>query len=126
MDIELIIITCIICFAAGYLIGIYAVRLALRRAIKNRMTDLLILIEQDDGSIVPLKEVTGIEATNTEYNLKCEVHHGAYYFFEADTDKFICQGNTLEEAHANYLARGIKRDATFTHNDATLHFKFEQ
>lgn len=37
--------------------------------------------------------------------LKCEGHRGVVYCFDEKTDRFICQGNTLDEINETFKAR---------------------
>ena len=37
--------------------------------------------------------------------LKAELHQGVVYCFEQGTDRFICQGSTLDQIKNAYLAR---------------------
>jgi hypothetical protein len=91
-------------FTAGYLYRGYLITTTVQRVLddlKNKNADLIQRLNSDDVSVVDNAIADAAKDLNITL-LKCEETSGQFLFYTKDTDQFVCQGRTLEEACENY------------------------
>ncbi len=58
--------------------------------------------------------------TINETKVKIEEVNNILYIYDSETDEFICQGNTIDEAAENFSKRRSIASASLTHNNTTV------
>lgn len=95
IDLLIILAVNILCFWAGYRLGL---RVAVVRMIANILKDPTEL----QNAIKEYSKAVAQEQAQTQRQgvreLRVELHGGHYYLYAKDTDEFLGQGSTLEAA----------------------------
>ena len=67
-----------------------------------------------------LNEIDVPKNNTSEIKVKVEEVNNVLYIYDSETDEFICQGNTIDEAAENFSKRKGIVSASLTHNNTTV------
>ena len=60
------------------------------------------------------------QSITNQTKVKVEEVNNVLYIYDGETDEFICQGNTIDEAAENFSKRRSIASASLTHNNTTI------